>query len=287
MIILERLEDLSFPVLVAIALFLALAVGAIDYVTGREMSFSVFYLLPILFVTWFGNKRLGVYFSLLSSLEWIIADQLGNPIYSHPTIPYWNMLVRLFFFLIIVFVTSRLKSALEREKKISRADPLTGVSNARHFYEFAEEEIQRARRYDHFLTVVYIDLDNFKRINDHLGHLTGDRLLLVIADTIRQRIRSIDRVARLGGDEFAVLLPEISHEDALRAVERMRTLLLKAMQKEDWAVTFSMGVVTFKPPPSGVDELIREADDLMYVAKREGKNRIKSRLQTFTISARA
>lgn len=192
------------------------------------------------------------------------------------------MLVRLLFFLIVVFVTASLKLALHREKKIARTDSLTGVSNARYFYEFAEKEIERARRYDHALTIVYIDLDNFKYINDHLGHLTGDRLLKVIADTIRGKIRSIDMVARLGGDEFAVLLPEISFRDSQAVIERMRGLLLEVMEENDWAVTFSMGMIAFKPPPPSVDKLIKEADDLMYIAKQEGKNRIKFRFEEDT-----
>jgi len=273
------LEKRSKSATISFAVFLALLVGITDYLTGKEISFSIFYLLPILLVTWYVSKILGIYFSLFSSLEWLIADQLSNPSYSHPTIPFWNMSVRLLFFLIIVFITSGLKSALEREKKISRTDPLTGVSNARYFYEFAAIELDRAKRYNHFLTIVYLDLDNFKSVNDNFGHLTGDRLLKLIADTIQDRIRAIDIVARLGGDEFVILLPEISHEDSQVVVERMKTLLLEVMKSNDWPVTFSMGMITFKSLPEGVDRLIKEADDLMYEAKQNGKNMIRHRLE--------
>ncbi len=278
MIKLIALERASKTSIIILAILLALLIGAADYFTGREISFSIFYLLPILVVTWYGSKTLGIYFSVISSLEWIVADQLTNPVYSHPTIPFWNMFVRLLVFLIVVFIAASLKLALDREKKISRTDPLTGVSNARYFYEFAEREIERAKRYNHLLTIVYVDLDDFKQINDHLGHLTGDQLLKIVAETIHQNIRSIDMVARVGGDEFVILLPEISNEDAHKVVSRMQDMLLERMTKNNWDVTFSIGLVTFHAPPSSADALIREADDLMYVAKRNGKNQIESRV---------
>jgi diguanylate cyclase (GGDEF)-like protein len=271
-------EKKSNKAIISFAMILALLVGLTDYLTGKEISFSIFYLMPILLVTWYVGKTLALYFSVLSSFEWLIADQLTNPAVSHPSVPLWNMSVRLFFFLIIVVVTSGLKSALEREKKISRTDPLTGVSNARYFYEFAEIELERARRYGHLLTIVYLDLDNFKYINDNFGHLTGDRLLKLIADTIHSRIRAIDIVARLGGDEFVILLPEVSYLDAQVVVERMKNLLVEVMKGNRWPVTFSMGMITYRSLPESVDSLIKEADDLMYAAKRNGKNKIEKQV---------
>lgn len=273
------LEKKSNKAIISLAVILALLVGLTDYLTGKEISFSIFYLLPILLVTWYVGKTLALYFSFLSSFEWLIADQLTNPSVSHPSVPIWNMSVRLFFFLIIVLITSGLKSALEREKKISRTDPLTGVSNARYFYEFAAIELDRARRYGHLLTIVYLDLDNFKHVNDNFGHLTGDRLLQLIANTIHGRIRAIDIVARLGGDEFVILLPEILYEDAQVVIKRMRILLLEIMKENNWPVTFSMGMITFQSIPESVDTLIKQADNLMYEAKQNGKDKVRHRLE--------
>jgi diguanylate cyclase (GGDEF)-like protein len=278
MIKLFDLKKASITSIIIITIFLVILVGVTDYYTGREISFSIFYLMPILLVTWYASRILGIYFSMLSSLEWLVADQLTNPNYSHFTVPFWNMSVRLSFFLIIVFVVSRLKLALEREKKISRTDPLTGVSNARNLYEYAEREIERARRYGHLFTAVYLDLDNFKYINDHFGHLIGDQVLKTVASALLENIRTIDLIARLGGDEFVILLPEISNEDAHKVFNRIQNILLELMTKNNWQVTCSIGMVTFTEPPSSVDTLIREADDLMYMAKRNGKNRIESRL---------
>ena len=277
MIKLIDLKTASITSIIIIAMLLALLVGVTDYYTGREISFSIFYLLPILLVTWYARKSIGIYFSLLSSLEWLIADQLTNLNYSHFTVPFWNMLVRLSFFLIIVLIVSRLKVALEREKRISRTDPLTGVSNSRFFYEFASVEVDRANRYNHFLTIVYIDLDNFKYLNDNFGHVTGDRLLKMVAESLFQNKRKMDLIARLGGDEFVLLLPEITNDDALKVVNRMKNLLLQVMEKNKWPVTFSIGLVTYQQPPSSIDIMVREADDLMYAAKQNGKNQMESK----------
>lgn len=270
------LKKVSITSVIIMAIFLALLVGLTDYYTGREISFSIFYLMPILLVTWYANKTFGIYFSILSSLEWLVADQLTNLKYSHFTIPFWNMTVRLSFFLIIVFIVSKLKVALEREKRNSRTDPLTGVSNARYFYEFAAVEVDRANRYNHFLTIVYIDLDNFKYVNDNFGHATGDQLLKEVAKDLFQNKRKADLIARLGGDEFVLLLPEIKNDDALKVISRMKNSLLDLMEKNNWPVTFSIGLVTYHKPLGKMDVMVREADDLMYIAKRNGKNQIES-----------
>jgi diguanylate cyclase (GGDEF)-like protein len=120
-----------------------------------------------------------------------------------------------------------------------------------------------------------MDVDDFKLINDRLGHSAGDRLLRLVADTIRQNVRGIDVVARLGGDEFAVLMPETDERAAQVVIRRVRRQLLEAARREDWPVTFSAGLVTWIAPPAGVDEMLRAADELMYDAKRHGKNTVR------------
>jgi diguanylate cyclase (GGDEF)-like protein len=135
--------------------------------------------------------------------------------------------------------------------------------------------LHRARRYPHPLTVVYMDLDNFKAVNDHFGHEVGDKLLRMITKIINRNIRSTDAVARLGGDEFALLLPETNGASAGRVIEKLHAQLLAAMKKNGWPVTFSIGVVTFLSQPESVDTMIKLVDDLMYAAKESGKNQIK------------
>lgn len=173
--------------------------------------------------------------------------------------------------------SSELRSALERESRLSRTDPATGVANRRLFVEFAKLEIETAHKYKHPLTVVYIDIDNFKIINDTCGHHTGDRVLQTVAETIKDSLRETDVVARLGGDEFAILLPKSEYEPAQIVIRRVQKRLLESMERQKLSTTFSIGAVTFTQPPSSVDEMLKQADSLMYLVKNNGKNQIEHR----------
>jgi diguanylate cyclase (GGDEF)-like protein len=139
-------------------------------------------------------------------------------------------------------------------------------------------ELSRARRYARSLTVSYIDLDNFKYINDHFGHNIGDVVLRVAGQTILRNLRSSDTVARLGGDEFVVLFPETGSDAATMVLYKIQGLLMAEMQKNAWPISFSIGAVTYVEVPESVDKMIQMADKLMYVAKRNGKNRIEHKV---------
>ncbi len=152
---------------------------------------------------------------------------------------------------------------------------MTGIANRPAFFEFANIEINRCRRHKYPLTLLYIDCDNFKIINDQFGHQTGDNLLKVIANTLQKIIRATDIVARLGGDEFVILLPGAGYEPAHVVTRKLQKTLLNVMQENKWPITFSFGAVTFNNVPDTVDEIIKRADTLMYSAKQNGKNMIK------------
>jgi diguanylate cyclase (GGDEF)-like protein len=261
--------------LITLSLVIVLVLGVIDYQTGEEISVAVFYLVPVALVTWFVGKRAGVFISGLSGVTWFIADWTAGHIYSHPLILYWNAIATLAFFLAFAFALSAVKRALEAAKRSARTEPLTGISNSRAFSEVVSREIDRARRYSHSLSFAYIDLDDFKAINDRFGHSVGDILLQAVAHSIKKDIRETDTVARLGGDEFAILLPETGPKAARLFIERIRDRLTHDVQEHGWPVTFSIGVVTFMRPPIDVNEAIRIADTLMYSAKNSGKNTIK------------
>lgn len=271
----EYLDKQSKWHLITLGFAIVVLVGVIDHITGPELFVSIFYLLPIFLVTWFTERWMGVTISIVSAITWLITDFTAGHAYSYPAIPYWNMIVRLGTFLIMTLILSALKKALEHEKELARTDPLTGVANGRYFITLADMEINRARRYKHSFTVVYIDLDNFKTVNDHFGHSTGDALLRSVAHTIRNNIRATDIVGRLGGDEFAILLPETGPEPAEVITRKVQKVNLDVMQKNEWPVTFSIGVVTFVSPPSTVDEMLKISDGVMYAAKKNGKNAIK------------
>jgi diguanylate cyclase (GGDEF)-like protein len=269
------LEDQSKTFLITLSLVIVLVLGVIDYQTGEEISIAVFYLIPVALATWYVGRWAGVFISCVSGATWLITDWTAGHIYSHPLILYWNSTVTLAFFLAFTIALSAVKKALEAAKRSARIEPLTGISNSSAFSEVVGREIDRARRYSHSISFAYIDLDDFKAVNDRFGHSIGDFLLQAVANTIKKHIRETDTVARLGGDEFGILLPETGPKAARQFIERIRDSLSHYVQESGWPVTFSIGVVTFMRPPIDVNEAIRIADSLMYSAKNSGKNTIK------------
>lgn len=250
-------------------------VAWLDALTGYEVSFSLFYLLPIALAAWFGGRRCGILVTFLSVMGWIVADDLAGHAYSHPAIQYWNGSIRLGFFLSTALLVSALKAALDREQGLSRIDSLTGAANKRQFNERLQTELKRARRYGHPLTLAYVDLDNFKQVNDDFGHSEGDKVLFTIVQKAQEALRTSDMVARLGGDEFAFLLPETGEAEARVCMEKIRAQLLEEMQMRNWPVSFSIGVLTCLADVQSEDALIRQADQLMYAVKNSGKNAIR------------
>jgi len=253
---------------------IVLLLGYIDVSTGFEISFSIFYFIPIMFVTWYGKRLLGILISTLSAVVWLLCDIYSGHTYSNSIIPYWNCFMRYIIFIFITYLLSAVRTYAERERDSSRIDSLTGIGNGKLFYEIASKELERLDRYGNVFSLVYMDLDNFKTINDSFGHNAGDNLLRIVAAKIRVSLRAIDTVARLGGDEFAVLLPESNSEKALSVFTRIQTELLEEMKKNNWPVTFSMGIATFRTPLESVDALVAKADSLMYEVKSSGKNNI-------------
>lgn len=258
-------------------IIIIVTIGLVDYITGFEISFSIFYLIPVSLASWYGNNKIGVTTSLLCALTWFCADITSGHFYSNQNIPIWNALVRLTFFLITVGYVSKYKASIDLHKRLVNLDFLTAIANKKSFYEFLHREIDRCRKNSQPLTIAYIDCDNFKKINDSLGHNIGDELLKIVAKTIENSLRLTDMVARLGGDEFGVILPETSQEDANQILSRIKDILLDKMKTHNWLVTFSIGVVTFTKM-SNTDEMIKEADILMYSAKEAGKNMIKHKV---------
>ncbi len=160
-------------------------------------------------------------------------------------------------------------------------DDLTTAVNRRAFQDVATSEMQRLRRHQRPLTIGYIDVDNFKVVNDTLGHSVGDLLLKTVVSTLGAHLRMVDTVARLGGDEFAVLLPETDRDAAQVVIDRLCHFLLMEMRRHDWPVTFSIGVVTYYEAPYSIDELIGIADTVMYGVKNNQKDAI-----TYTVYTR-
>jgi diguanylate cyclase (GGDEF)-like protein len=167
-----------------------------------------------------------------------------------------------------------------RVQQLATLDPLTGVANRRHFLELAHHEMERAKRYHHPLSLLMIDVDHFKQLNDTYGHLAGDQALQAIAARLRDNLRENDIIGRFGGEEFVVLLPETGLEQALHVAERLRGAIGAqpvATDEGEVGVSVSIGVASCEcaRQPLSVEQLLERADDALYVAKRRGRNQIQ------------
>lgn len=196
-------------------------IGIIDYITGYEMAFSIFYMLPITLITLATGFKLGILASFLSAGIWLAADLISGHKYSHILIPFWNAITRLGYFTLHTSLLTVLLRALEQVKDSSLKDTLTGIANWKFFVEIATKELSNARRYSQPITIAYIDLDNFKNINDTFGHDTGNDLLRIIANIIQSNIRPGDIVARVGGDEFSLLFSNTNYNEAKIVLNRL------------------------------------------------------------------
>ncbi|MBD0328322.1 MAG: GGDEF domain-containing protein [Pyrinomonadaceae bacterium] len=190
------------------------------------------------------------------------------------------------FFLFVNHLVSELRATLKNLEKLARTDNLTGLTNRAFFLDILNCEIEKSLRHQEPLTLAYIDVDNFKQINDRFGHNFGDRLLQIVAHTTTNTLRKVDVIARIGGDEFAILLPRTSYVSAEVVLKRVQKSLLCSMQQENLSVTFSIGAVTFERPPGSVNEIIEIADNLMYSAKNKGKNLLQHELCELAVMSR-
>ncbi|NJM58121.1 MAG: GGDEF domain-containing protein [Synechococcales cyanobacterium RU_4_20] len=262
------------PLLAAsLSLLLVFLIGTVDtLIPSSEMTLSIVYAVPILMAAWFAGIRFGSFISVTSAICWLSSGPIQE---TGLALTCWNTVVSLGFFLLINYLLSALKSGYERERRLARTDGLTGLTNRRYFHELLEAEFLRSRRYHYPLTLAYIDVDNFKEVNDRFGHGAGDILLSLMAKVMVNQLRAVDVVARLGGDEFALMLPQTHAHDAQVVLPRVQAQLMRIVRHHGWPISFSIGVATFVKLPPTVQEIVEQADGLMYDVKLHGKNRIK------------
>jgi diguanylate cyclase (GGDEF)-like protein len=251
------------------SLLVTALVAWFDYRAGEGIEIAVFYLPPIVAVAWHLGRSAGVWFAALTTLTRIVLEWLSRG----PGAPYlvWNSAAQLLFFLFISGLVSLLAEQTVELRILAREDPLTGIPNRRAFFGALDRAVEWSRRQGMSWVLAYLDVDNFKKINDTMGHGVGDEVLKRVARILREGTRRIDVVARLGGDEFALLLPESDAEQAETIVNKLLSLLDEGMQREGWEVTFSIGAVTFAAPPDSIDAAVAMADACMYRAKARGK----------------
>lgn len=243
-------------------------VAAADRFSGYEYGFSLFYLLPILLMGWARGTRAGLVIAVGAALTWLVVDRLQPEHFSTTYAAYWNAAIRLGTF----SVTALLVGHLRREVGAARTDILTGLPNRRAFVEAMEAEIARARRYKRGFSVLYLDADGFKRLNDTQGHQAGNEALRATAQVLRASLRDTDLAARLGGDEFAVLLPETGASEASGLTRRLEQALRTALVAKGFDLGFSVGTASYEHDvPASVAAALSAADESMYAVKRSRK----------------
>jgi diguanylate cyclase (GGDEF)-like protein len=252
------------------------AVTALRYFTPPGRDVSVLFLVPISFAAWFIAPFLGWFFAFASAALLLFFEITHSGTTAGAL--WWNVAMNLAMFSFFVFIFSEVRRLYRREQELSLRDPLTGLLNRRAFTAVVNLERQRMQRHFRPLSVVYIDVDNFKKVNDSRGHIGGDALLKTVADSMKSSLRTTDFLARLGGDEFAILLPETPAEAAAAAIEKMYDRLRENTKPLGLPVTCSIGLVTFTSASASADEMIGMADETMYMAKSSGKNRIECKV---------
>jgi diguanylate cyclase (GGDEF)-like protein len=256
-------------------LYCTALLGFLDYysdtITGADYTLAFFYLLPVSFVAWFAGKKAGIAMSIVCVLTKMSVQPVSG---ESLTLVIWKNGTSLAFFLVVTILIATIRQLLEQERVLSRTDHLTGAVNARAFLEVLTNEIYRQGRHYHPFGLAYIDIDNFKDINDNLGHTAGDIVLKTVVKTISDNLRRTDIIARLGGDEFGILFPDADEEAGPAAINKIREQLNIYMLQHNIPVTFSIGLLTCPEPPDSANEIITLVDNLMYEVKKNGKDNV-------------
>lgn len=244
--------------------------GVLDIVTPIQYSFILLYIFPVALTTWFGGQVAGIIVSLFCTAFWT---------YTYTQVDMlsliWNVLSTLIIFIVISIMLRKIRRMWENDIVLSRTDQLTGAMNRRAFDEIVEYEMLRLQRQNSPFSLAYLDLDNFKSVNDCFGHKRGDELLKAVVACISANLRRTDVVARIGGDEFTIFFPATDQHAVKFVMLKLKEQLRVLSEKNNWPTTFSIGVITCTDTQCDLDRLISLADKLMYEVKRAGKNDVQ------------
>ena len=231
--------------------------------------------MPVYFVAWYAGATSGILLAICCATVWILAGHYAGRLFPSTLVMLWQFLSLAAIAGVFAVLLARLRKAQSRTQALSLVDFLTGALNSRAFYNIVENEHRKSARYKRPVTLVYISLDHFKRVNSKFGHTVGDQVLQKTARTMMKYLRATDRVARLGGDEFVVLLPETNLEAAKVALPKFCERLKEIMEDHNWPITLSVAVITFVTVPPSARAMIKMTEKLMWRVKKEGKNAIR------------
>ncbi|MGE5469540.1 MAG: GGDEF domain-containing protein [Bacteroidota bacterium] len=252
-----------------------LLLGGFRLATDARLLFASSALLPVLAISWIEGRRWGLLVAFLAAGIWSISDFMTGQESIADWIPWTNSVTRWLTYSLFAILIARLRQQFEQEHQEATLDHLTGLLNRRAFLEVGENEARRSERYKHPMAVVFLDLDDFKKLNDTKGHDAGDAALQATARGLIRSLRAGDQVARLGGDEFAILLPEIDYEAAVETGRKISHTADEVL--EDFPpVKESIGVAWFEKADRPFQAMLKAADELMYEVKNQGKDNIRS-----------
>ena len=272
--ILDVFERYSFGHVTLIGVLSTLGISAVSIQIDNASFLEPLYLFPVILVSWYGGKTSGLTLAVFSIVLLLTSNIIVNDssILSFSYFFYFALRFIAFYSIAVLVIDFRMVHNSEAD--LANKDHLTGLLNTRSFSIELANEILRSIRYEHNFSLAYLDIDNFKIINDTLGHQAGDVLLIKVANCLTSNLRKTDIVARLGGDEFSVIFPETGQEEVKTAFDKT----IRELEKIGKNVTFSVGVITFEKLPKDIKEAIDMADQLMYSVKTSKKNDVAFRV---------
>lgn len=265
----------KLQIIFVFSFLMTLLVGYFDYLTSDHISMMMLYAVPILLASWYYGKTGGIVVAATAAACWFVVNVTTKHNGTSEAVLSWDAFSRFGIFALLAYTVSlqvALKEALGREKVRASTDSLTGLLNKEAFRERVEEEINRARRYQHPLSLAFIDLNNFKQVNDTLGHAQGDNILQQVSEAINNTLRKTDIAGRIGGDEFTICLTETGPEHIRYVIEKMLCNLEIMTSQSVCQVTASIGVVTYVEISDAYDTMLGKADKLMYLTKGKRNN---------------
>ncbi|TPQ27585.1 GGDEF domain-containing protein [Methylomonas koyamae] len=249
-------------------------IGFLDGFTGTEVRLTPIYFVPVILAGISLNQVNAYIFAIGCSVVWGISNFHGGLRFSSEWIWVWNLTIQAVAFVIVLELVRQLQNERIKAHEMSMTDTLTGIPNARGFYEQSHSLVSFCHRQQMPIVLAYIDLDNFKTVNDKEGHQRGNDILKIIAQIMKSTFRASDVISRLGGDEFAVILPNTEVSEAHEVLERFRVTTMKEMNIAGNSVSTSIGAIAYSNSPLDLEAMIKTADQIMYDVKHTGKNQV-------------
>jgi len=261
-----------------VSLFTLVLLGmamAARFLVPPRFNVAFIFLLPISFATWFISWAAGCVIAVAGVVFLFYFELMFTN--GGVAAACWNSLINLLLAATFIYIFAELRALYLKQIDLSRRDSLTGLLNRRGFMEMLVIENHRMARHHRPLTISYVDVDNFKHINDRYGHAAGDEFLVSIGHHMGKRLRTTDYLARVGGDEFALLLPETDQAGARLVLGEITHAVRRFTAANEHPTTVSVGAVTFMSA-SSAETMIAMADQVMYKVKQNGKNNVEYKL---------